>query len=42
MKQTFENWTSYDDWLIINYNNFNMLSVQEVDGKIEIEYEEKK
>ena len=38
MTQSFESWTAYDDWLIENYQNYNIYSVNEIDGKIEIEY----
>lgn len=38
MTQTFDDWTSYDDWLIENYSLYNIHKVNEVDGKIEIEY----
>lgn len=38
MTMSFENWTSYDDWLIVNYDNFAITKVSEIDGKICIEY----
>ncbi len=38
MTSTFDSWTAYDDWLIENYPNYNIYKVNEVDGKIEIEY----
>lgn len=38
MTATFDDWTSYDDWLIENYPKYNIYKVNEVDGKIEIEY----
>lgn len=45
MTKTFDNWTSYDDWLIENYPLFNIQDVKEVqiDGatKIQIECTEK-
>ncbi len=42
MEQIFENWTAYDDWLIENYNNFDITKVEEIEKKIKIEYSEKK
>jgi hypothetical protein len=38
MKMEFNSWTDYDDWLIQNYNDFAVTSVNEVDGKIVVEY----
>ena len=38
MDQSFENWTDYDNWLVQNYDNFSIYKVQEIDGKITIEY----
>ena len=38
MKMEFNSWTDYDDWLIKNYNDFAVTSVNEVDGKIVVEY----
>ena len=35
---TFDSWTDYDDWLIQNYNENAIFSVNEVDGKIQITY----
>ena len=37
-KMTFENWTEYDDWLVQNYGENSIYKVNEVNGKIEIEY----
>lgn len=37
-KLTFNNWTEYDDWLVQNYADNAIYSVNEVNGKIEIEY----
>ena len=37
-KKTFDNWTDYDNWLIANYAENSVFSVNEVNGKIEIEY----
>ncbi len=41
MTEVFENWTAYDDWLIENYNSYDIYSVEESDGKVCIEYCEK-
>ena len=38
MKLEFNSWTDYDDWLIQNYNDFAITSVNEVDGRIVVEY----
>ena len=38
MTQQFENWTDYDTWLIQNYNDFAIVSENEADGKINIDY----
>ncbi|MCR5171908.1 MAG: hypothetical protein K6B73_03465 [Treponema sp.] len=38
MKMEFNSWTDYDDWLIQNYNDFAVTSVNEADGKIVVEY----
>ncbi|WP_296827154.1 hypothetical protein [Treponema sp.] len=35
---TFDNWTAYDEWLIANYQDYAIYKVNEVSGKIEIEY----
>lgn len=37
-KMTFANWTEYDNWLIANYAENSIFSVNEVNGQIEIEY----
>lgn len=37
-KMTFANWTEYDDWLVKNYSENSIFKVDEVDGKIEVEY----
>ena len=37
-KLTFESWTEYDDWLMENYKPNAIFKVDEVDGKINIEY----
>ena len=38
MKETFDNWTSYDDWLIQNYDKYAIFNLEDKDGKIFIEY----
>ncbi|MCQ2586802.1 MAG: hypothetical protein MJ174_01710 [Treponema sp.] len=38
MTQIFDDWTAYDDWLIENYSLYNIYEVNEVEGKIHIEY----
>ncbi|WP_191013604.1 hypothetical protein [Treponema zioleckii] len=38
MKASFENWTAYDIWLVQNYSQFDIIDVNEVDGKVEVEY----
>lgn len=37
-KKEFANWTEYDDWLVQNYAENAIFSVNEVNGHIEIEY----
>ena len=37
----FSNWTEYDDWLMQNYDDFAVTSVEENNGKIEIKYMKK-
>jgi hypothetical protein len=39
--QDFDSWTSYDEWLIQNYNDYGITSVEEKDGKIHAEYMDK-
>ncbi|MCR5495763.1 MAG: hypothetical protein K6F15_09010 [Treponema sp.] len=41
MKQIFDDWTSYDTWLIANYAEYSIISLNEVDGKIVAEYIDK-
>lgn len=36
-KMEFNSWTDYDNWLIENYQNHAIFSVNEVDGKIKAE-----
>lgn len=38
MTMTFDTWTDYDTWLVQNYDNNSIYKVEEVDGKINIEY----
>lgn len=43
MTQNFENWTAYDDWLIKNYNDYEIYNLNENDDHtITAEYREKK
>ena len=37
----FSNWTEYDDWLMQNYDEFAITSVEENNGKIEIKFMKK-
>lgn len=37
----FSNWTEYDDWLMQNYDDFAVTSVEENNGKIEIKFMKK-
>ena len=37
----FSNWTEDDDWLMQNYDEFAITSVEENNGKIEIKYMKK-
>ncbi len=37
-KMSFANWTEYDDWLVKNYAENSIFKVNEVNGKIEVEY----
>ncbi len=42
MKETFENWTADDDWLIKNYNDYAVYKLDEnEDHTITAEYREK-
>ena len=38
MTESFNNWTEYDAWLIQNYEQFAMTSLNEIDGKVVVEY----
>ena len=38
MTETFDTWTAYDAWLIQNYEQYAMTKVDEIDGKIVVEY----
>lgn len=40
-KMSFANWTEYDDWLVKNYSENSIFNVNEINGKIEVEYCEK-
>ncbi len=37
----FSNWTEYDDWLMQNYDDFAVTSVEENNSKIEIKFMKK-
>jgi hypothetical protein len=42
MKETFADWTAYDDWLIKNYNDFAVYKLDEnEDHTITAEYRNK-
>ena len=38
MTETFNNWTEYDAWLIQNYEQYAMTNLNEIDGKVVVEY----
>ena len=38
MTQTFDTWTDYDTWLVQNYDENSIYKIDEIDGKIQIEY----
>ena len=39
--QEFPDWTTYDNWLIKNNNNYSITNLNEVDGKIVAVYFDK-
>ncbi len=41
MTQSFSSWTEYDNWLVKNYEQYAIVSVNEEDGKVNAEYVEK-
>lgn len=41
MTESFNNWTDYDAWLVQNYDKYAMTSLNEVDGKVVVEYIDK-
>lgn len=41
MTESFDNWTDYDNWLIKHYEEFAMISLNEKDGKVVVEYIDK-
>ncbi len=41
MTQSFFSWTEYDNWLVKNYEQYAIVSVNEKDGKVNAEYVEK-
>lgn len=42
LTQTFNNWTEYDVWLIQNYNDYDIVNLNENENKtVTVEYEKK-
>lgn len=42
LTQTFNTWTEYDDWLIQNYNDYEIVNLNENENKtVTVEYEKK-
>lgn len=41
MTESFDTWTAYDNWLVKNYEQYAMTSLNEIDGKVVVEYMEK-
>lgn len=41
MTETFNFWTDYDNWLIQNYDKYAITSLNEAQGKIIAEYQDK-
>lgn len=41
MTQTFSNWTEYDNWLVKNYEQYALTSVNEENGAVTAEFIEK-
>ncbi len=41
MTQTFANWTEYDNWLVKNYEQYALTSVNEENGAVVAEFMEK-
>lgn len=38
LQEQFANWTEYDDWLVQNYQDYSVFSVNEQNGQVIIEY----
>ena len=38
MKETFPNWTAYDDWIVAHYKEFDVYQLDEIDGQVVAEY----
>ena len=38
MTETFNTWTEYDAWLIQHYDEFAMTKLDEIDGKVVVEF----
>ena len=41
MTETFSDWTSYDAWLVKNYEQYAVYKLDEKDGKVVAEYRDK-
>ena len=41
MTESFNTWTEYDNWLIQNYEKYAMISLDEKDGKVVVDFIEK-
>ena len=41
MTETFSDWTSYDAWLVKNYEQYSVYKLDEKDGKVVAEYRDK-
>lgn len=41
MTQTFDNWTEYDNWLIVNYDKYAIYNIIDSEGRITAEYMDK-
>lgn len=42
MTETFSDWTSYDAWLVKNYEQYAVYKLDEIDGKIVAEFRDRK
>lgn len=41
MTESFNTWTEYDNWLTQNYDKYAMIKLDEIDGKVVVEYIDK-